>query len=137
MSGPTLPGFGRAPSRLHRKQISVYADPESVRLFKEDAVGRGMTVEQALGTAINRQFQRHGFDAPLEVVRLSSTRPARAAARDGGPTTRTGKTALSGWYDRKGVDKAVAHCAILGTTLQRICAAAVRRELERRAELQQ
>jgi hypothetical protein len=117
----------RPRSRLGRKQIAVFADPDLVDEMRRLSVARDMSVQQVMGDAIDLFLSGRGYGSPLRSTRLSDTpRRLRAKVRKDVLATRDGKKLIAGWYGRDDVDLCIASAAQIGLRLNEMVVEALR-----------
>ncbi|MFC4236124.1 hypothetical protein ACFOY8_12925 [Thalassospira xianhensis] len=112
------------PSRLNKKQIIAFLEPEQIEVITKKISQEGKTGQEVLGEAINAVFALHGMPpvikyGHLRLVRRQKSR-AQSRAQSTAPSCRKGRVAFGGWFHKDTHAKIAAFAAELDLTFQTI-----------------
>ncbi len=98
--------------RKDKKQVIAYLSPDVISALRHKASQESKLMQEILSEAINSELHSRGHKPfmPMDHVRSARhmERPASIRLSDKVPSSRRGKVAIGGWYDRDTVNLLVS-----------------------------
>src|SRR5690606_5323557 len=114
----------RPPSRINKKQIVAYLDPEVARVAHALRKRRNLTLQEFIAEAINKMSLAHNRPPLLKPAReriINRTKAvAKASEASSLAASRNGKIRLAGWYDKRDVERVARFKTEIGINIERL-----------------